>query len=207
MDETGLFALALERHILAHVDRLAVETLAAQRLHEGADDRRPARAVHRECADIDVGRDILRRRHCFRPFAPVVVAVDVDKDETAVTFLDIGKDALELAVERVVKGERLIHNVLGRWLSPYVQAPGMVRRPIDRSRSRAVQIDLKARSMNDDLGWEIGDKVLGEGVLLPLPVRVGDAQERLASAPDVGAAMDRRANNGGITELDCPACR
>ena len=172
----GLFALALERHVLAHVDRLAVEVLAAQRLHEGVDDRRPARAVHRECADIDVRRDILRRRDCFRPFAPVVVAMDVDKDEPVVTLLDIGEDTLEFAVIRVMKGERLVQNVLGRWLSPYIQAPGLVRRPIDRSLARAVQIDLKARSMNDDLSWEISDKMLGEGILLPLPVRVGDAQ-------------------------------
>ncbi|OWK21821.1 hypothetical protein AJ88_12085 [Mesorhizobium amorphae CCBAU 01583] len=133
--------------------------------------------------------------------------MDIDKDEPAVALLDIGKHTLELVIERVVNGEGLIHNVLGRWLSPYVQAPGLVRRPVDRRLARPVQIDLKARSMNDDLGGEIGDKVLGEGVLLPQPVRVGDAHERLASAPDVGAAVDRRANDGGIAKLDCPASR
>ena len=133
--------------------------------------------------------------------------MDVDENEPAMALLDTGKDTVQLTVEGVVKGERRRNDVLVRLLSPDFQAPGLVRRPLDRSRARAVQIDLKARSMHDDLGWEISDEVFGERILLPLPVGVGEAHERFTGTPDVGAAVDRCANNGGIPELDCPACR
>ena len=73
-----------------------------------------------------------------------------------------------------MEGERLVHDVLGRSLSPYLQSPGLFRRQVDRSVARAVEVDLKARSMNDDLGREIGDELFGERVFFPLAVRVGD---------------------------------
>ena len=125
MDEPGLLALALERHILPHVEVAPVEIKFTHRLQQWVDKKRPLIARHREGANVDVRRGGLRGCCSAGAIAAVVVAVHVEQDEPWMVFDDIVEQLPKHSViTRVMASERACPRQAGHAKRPI---PSIVR--------------------------------------------------------------------------------
>lgn len=195
VNEAGLLTLALKGNVLAHVERAAVEVEIAHPLDQRVDEEGPLLARHRKGADIDVRRLIGIGRGTVRTIAAVVVAVDVEDDETRMRCRNLIEQRAEHPVISCVNVERALDQILARPLVPDVQPPCLLRRFVNRAVGTAVEVEFKAREMDDNVIGHVDDRLAGERILLAQAISIGQFHRRSNFGAKRVAVVDRGRND------------
>ena len=128
-----------------------------------------------------------------RPVAAMVVAVGVDNDEPALALGHSVEERGEHPVIFAVDGERSLGKrrvELARF--PHLEAPALLGRPVNRFVGPAVEVELEARAVDDEVERHRPHRLAGERVLLAKPV--GLSEPHLAR--DFGAKLVAVVNGG-----------
>ncbi len=96
--------------------------------------------------------------------------MDVDQHEALVVGRDSLKQLPEHRIISRVDGERTLDHARRRWLAPQIQPPALFASQINGFVGAAVQVEFEARTMGDDMGWDVKDGLAGERVFLAQPL-------------------------------------
>ena len=127
------------------------------------------------------------------PVAAMIVAVHVEQDEALVPLGDVVEQLRQHPVICGVDRQRAADQRFVR-LGPLpdLQPPALLGASIDRAVGAAIEIELEARAMHDDMGRHVHDALAGERILLAQPLgilerhRLGDFLAELVTVVDGG---------------------
>ena len=122
------------------------------------------------------------------------------------------RDAVEqLAEHRIIFGverQRVAHQRLVRLAGlPHLEPPALLGSRIDRLVGAAVEVELEARAMHDDMRRHAPHRLAGKRILLAQPLRVAERHRRRHLRPKLMAVMDRRRHHRPGPLLDGPRVR
>ena len=140
-----------------------------------------------------------------RPVPSVVVAVNVQDEESLVPRRDAVEQVAQHAVIFGMEVERPLHQVrVQLFPCPDLQSPALRRRSIDGVFAAAVEVELEPRAVGDHKLRDAADGFTGEGIFLAKSLILAERHSCRDLGSQLVPVVNRRRDHGSRAVLDSP---